>query len=58
MFDRIFVGRADERPTPERIMIDAAHLKAHDTAVSGQGRRLMNLPARASAEGFHPIPLP
>lgn len=32
MFNRIFAGLAGERPKPERIMIDAMHLKAHHTA--------------------------
>ncbi|WP_430442345.1 IS5 family transposase [Shinella sp.] len=34
VFDRIFVGLASEGPRPERIMIDATHLKAHRTAAS------------------------
>ena len=34
VFDRIFAGLAGERPKPERIMIDATHLKAHRTAAS------------------------
>jgi len=34
VFDRIFAGLAGEGPTPERIMIDATHLKAHRTAAS------------------------
>ncbi|AOO82258.1 transposase [Bosea vaviloviae] len=34
MFDRIFAGLAGEGPKPERIMIDATHLKAHRTAAS------------------------
>ena len=32
VFDRIFAGLAGEGPKPERIMIDATHLKAHRTA--------------------------
>ncbi len=32
LFDRIFAGLAGEGPKPERIMIDATHLKAHRTA--------------------------
>ena len=32
--DRIFVALASEGPKPERIMIDATHLKAHRTAAS------------------------
>ncbi|MGH6849951.1 MAG: transposase, partial [Methylocella sp.] len=32
--DRIFAAFASERPKPERIMIDAPHLKAHRTAAS------------------------
>src|SRR5512137_1914617 len=34
VFDRIFAGLAGEGPKPERIMIDATHLKAHRTAAS------------------------
>ena len=34
VFDRIFAGLAGESPKPERIMIDATHLKAHRTAAS------------------------
>ena len=34
VFDRIFAGLAGEGPKPERIMIDAKHLKAHPTAGS------------------------
>ncbi|MDC7260140.1 transposase [Shinella sp. YE25] len=33
-FDRIFEGLSGEGPKPERIMIDATHLKAHRTAAS------------------------
>jgi len=32
VFDRIFASLAGEGPKPERIMIDATHLKAHRTA--------------------------
>jgi transposase len=34
VFDRIFAALASEGPKPERIMIDATHLKAHRTAAS------------------------
>ena len=34
VFDRIFAGLAGRGPRPERIMIDATHLKAHRTAAS------------------------
>src|SRR5271154_3956813 len=34
VFDRIFVALAAEGRKPERIMIDATHLKAHRTAAS------------------------
>ena len=34
VFDRIFAGLCAEGPKPERIMIDATHLKAHRTAAS------------------------
>ena len=34
VFDRIFAALAGEGSKPERIMIDATHLKAHRTAAS------------------------
>jgi hypothetical protein len=34
VFDRIFAGLASEGPKPERIMIDATHLKGRPTAAS------------------------
>ena len=34
VFDRIFAVLAGDGPKPERIMIDATHLKAHRTAAS------------------------
>jgi transposase len=34
VFDRIVAALASEGPKPERIMIDATHLKAHRTAAS------------------------
>ena len=34
VFDRIFASLAGEGPRPERIMIDATHLKAHRTSAS------------------------
>ena len=34
VFDRIFASLAGEGPKPERVMIDATHLKAHRTAAS------------------------
>ena len=34
VFDRIFAALAGEGAKPERIMIDATHLKAHRTAAS------------------------
>ncbi|GLS17142.1 IS5 family transposase [Labrys miyagiensis] len=34
VFDRIFAALAAEGPKPERIMIDATHLKAHRSAAS------------------------
>src|SRR5512136_979822 len=34
VFDRIFASLAGEGPRPERIMIDATHLKAQRTAAS------------------------
>ena len=34
VFDRIFAALAGDGPKPERIMIDATHLKAHRTAAS------------------------
>lgn len=40
VFDRIFAGLAGEGPKPERIMIDATHLKAHRTAASLLKKRM------------------
>ena len=34
VFNRVFASLAAEGPRPERIMIDATHLKAHRTAAS------------------------
>ena len=34
VFNRIFVELAGKEETPERLMIDATHLKAHRTAAS------------------------
>jgi hypothetical protein len=34
VFDRIFAALVREGPRPERMMIDATHLKAHRTAAS------------------------
>ena len=34
VFDKIFVALSHDGPRPERIMIDATHLKAHRTAAS------------------------
>ena len=34
VFDRIFAALAAEAGTPERVMIDSTHLKAHRTAAS------------------------
>ena len=34
VFDRIFANLGGEGPKPERIMIDATHLKVHRTAAS------------------------
>lgn len=34
VFDRIFTALAEEGAKPQRIMIDATHLKAHRTAAS------------------------
>ena len=34
VFNRIFASLAGDGPKPERIMIDATHLKAHRTAAS------------------------
>jgi Transposase DDE domain len=34
VFDRIFVALATEGRKPERVVIDATHLKAHRTAAS------------------------
>ena len=39
VFDRIFAGLASEGPKPERVMIDATHLKTHRTASSLRGKK-------------------
>ena len=36
VFNRIFASLAEQEGTPERLMIDATHLKAHRTAASLQ----------------------
>jgi transposase len=70
VFDRIFAALAGEGPKPERIMIDATHLKAHRTAASllkkipwggrqpGPGKlRLPHSSRRSPHVGsFHPDP--
>jgi transposase len=40
VFDRIFAALAGQGPAPERLMIDATHLKAHRTAASLQKKGL------------------
>jgi transposase len=40
VFDRIFAALAGQGETPERLMIDATHLKAHRTAASLQKKGL------------------
>jgi transposase len=47
VFDRIFAALAGEGPKPERIMIDATHLKAHRTAASPLKKGLFPAPYRA-----------
>jgi len=42
VFDRIFAALAGKGPQPERIMIDATHLKAHRIAASLLGREPIN----------------
>jgi transposase len=63
VFDRIFAALAGEGPKPERIMIDATHLKAHRTAASllkrgcsppyraNQGRPELQAPRRLRRRG-------
>ena len=34
LFDRIFTALSAEAGTPERVMLDSTHLKAHRTAAS------------------------
>ena len=40
VFDKIFVALASKGPKPQRLMIDATHLKAHRTAASLQKKGL------------------
>ena len=49
VFERIFAGLAAEGGTPERLMIDATHLKAHRTAASLAKKG--HLPAASDAPG-------
>ncbi len=49
VFDRIFASLAGEGPKPQRIMIDATHLKAHRTAASLLQKGL--LPVVSGAQG-------
>ena len=51
VFDRIFVALADGGPRPERIMIDATHLKAHPTAASLLKKKLFLVPSGAPRAG-------
>lgn len=48
VFDRIFAALAAEAGTPERVMIDSSHLKAHHTAASLLKKRLF--PAASGAQ--------
>jgi putative transposase len=41
VFERIFAGLAAEGGAPERLMIDATHLKAHRTAASPAKKGLL-----------------
>jgi hypothetical protein len=47
VFARIFAALAAEADAPERLMIDATHLKAHRTAAS----LLQKGPLRAALDG-------
>jgi hypothetical protein len=49
VFDRIFAALSGKGPTPERIMIDATHLKAHRTAASLLKKGLFPAVSGASA---------
>ena len=49
VFERIFAGLAAEGGAPERLMIDATHLKAHRIAASLTRKGL--LPAASAAPG-------
>jgi hypothetical protein len=49
VFDRIFAALSSEGPKPERIMIDATHLKAHRTAASLLKKGLFPAVSGASA---------
>jgi transposase len=51
VFDRIFAGLAGEGPKPERIMIDATHLKAHRAAASLLNKRLFPAVSGAPSAG-------
>ena len=51
VFDRIFAAIAGEGPKPERIMIDATHLKAHRPAASLLKKGLFPAALGARARG-------
>src|SRR5690349_24933261 len=52
VFDRIFAVLAGEGPNPERIMIDATHLKAHRTAASLHKRSMFHVESVDPWEGW------
>lgn len=58
VFDRIFVALSEEAGTPERLMIDSTHLKAHRTAASllkkGHFPVASDAPRAASTPNFTP----
>jgi transposase len=53
VFDRIFAGLADEGPKPERIMIDAMHLRAHRTVPSLIKKRMLPVVSGVTRGGLN-----
>jgi hypothetical protein len=51
VFERIFAALAGEAGAPDRLMIDATHLKAHRTAASLQQKGLLRVASVAPKAG-------
>jgi putative transposase len=51
VFERIFAARAGRAGTPDRLMFDTTHLKAHRTAASPQQKGLLRVASVAPKVG-------